>query len=152
MKLRQLCNHPRLLDKSDAPLPVGPAAEAKALAQLVEASGKMVLLHKLLPRLRAQGRKLLIFSQFTRMLDILEDYLHLTRLPYERLDGSVAGGVRQASIDRFQQGDAAHAFAFLLSTRAGGVGINLTAADTVVIFDSDWNPQVINDHYRSCQG
>ena len=142
MKLRQLCNHPRLLDKSDAALPEsGTPAAAKALAQLVEASGKMVLLHKLMPRLRTQGRKVLIFSQFTRMLDILEDYLHLTRLPYERLDGSVAGGARQASIDRFQQGDAAHAFAFLLSTRAGGVGINLTAADTVVIFDSDWNPQ-----------
>ena len=79
MKLRQLCNHPRLLEKADVPLPVGVAAEAKALAQLVEASGKMVLLHKLLLRLRAEGRKVLLFSQFTRMLDLLEDYLHLSR-------------------------------------------------------------------------
>ena len=108
---------------------------------LVSASGKMVLLHKLLPRLRAEGRKVLVFSQFCRMLDLLEDYLHLAQLPFERLDGSISGVARQASIDRFQRGDAATAFVFLLSTRAGGVGINLTAADTVVIFDSDWNPQ-----------
>jgi SNF2 family DNA or RNA helicase len=143
IKLRQVCNHPRMLDKEDVPLPAadgGPAA-TRALRQLVDASGKMVLLDKLLPRLRAEGRKLLIFSQFTRMLDLLEDYLHLARLPCERLDGSVAGPARQASIDRFQRGGAEQAFVFLLSTRAGGVGINLTAADTVVIFDSDWNPQ-----------
>ena len=98
-------------------------------------------LDRLLPRLRAEGRKVLVFSQFCRMLDLLEDYLHLAALPYERLDGSVAGSARQASIDRFQKGDAASSFLFLLSTRAGGVGINLTAADTCVIFDSDWNPQ-----------
>ena len=142
MKLRQLCNHPRLLEKEDAPMPpAGSKGAERALAQLVEASGKMVLLHKLLPRLRAEGRKVLVFSQFCRMLDLLEDYLHLAQLPFERLDGSISGVARQASIDRFQRGDAATAFVFLLSTRAGGVGINLTAADTVVIFDSDWNPQ-----------
>jgi len=138
MNLRKLCNHPRLLQREDAPLPSDPAA---AIAALTDASGKMVLLHKLLPKLRAEGRKVLIFSQMTRMLDLIEDYCHVSRFPFERLDGSVAGGKRQACIDRFQNGGSADAFLFLLSTRAGGVGINLTAADTVVLFDSDWNPQ-----------
>eukprot|EP00965_Chrysotila_dentata_P153905 5086908-Pleurochrysis_carterae.AAC.5 len=69
-----------------------------------------------------------------------QDYLYLSSYPFERLDGSVCGGERQEAIDRFQHGEADSAFAFLLSTRAGGVGINLTAADTVVLFDSDWNP------------
>ena len=114
---------------------------ANALKTMVEQSGKLQLLHKLLPRLRSEGRKLLIFSQMKRMLDLLEDYLALSALPYERLDGSVQQKERQAAIDRFQTGGPSEAVAFLLTTKAGGVGINLTAADTVIIFDSDWNPQ-----------
>ena len=89
IKLRQVCNHPRMLDKEDVLLPAadgGPAA-TRALRQLVDASGKMVLLDKLLPRLRAEGRKLLIFSQFTRMLDILDDYCVMRGFKYCRLDG-----------------------------------------------------------------
>ena len=222
MQLRKVCNHPRLLEREDRPAPDTADASAAELRALVAESGKLVLLAKLLPRLREEGRKVLVFSQvsgacdarngrnacgacnagdacdagdacnagdacdarsssqMTRMLDLLEDYLHLAGHPFERLDGSVAGKERQvarhsraparspasrdsprhrpsrpiprhlisqpvpiwqAAIDRFQTGDAARAFVFLLSTRAGGVGINLTAADTVVIFDSDWNPQ-----------
>ncbi|KAL1499104.1 hypothetical protein AB1Y20_013617 [Prymnesium parvum] len=140
MQLRKVCNHPRLLEKEDRPLPTHGSA-ASEMKALVAESGKMVLLAKLLPRLREEGRKVLVFSQMTRMLDLLEDYLHLADYPFERLDGSVAGKERQASIDRFQNGGPKDAFVFLLSTRAGGVGINLTAADSVVIFDSDWNPQ-----------
>ena len=101
-------------------------------------AGKLWALHHLLPRLRAQGRRVLLFSQFTSMLDVLQDYLTLTSTPYERLDGSVRGDERFAALKRYNSGQV---FAFLLSTRAGGVGLNLTGADTVVLVDSDWNPQ-----------
>jgi chromodomain-helicase-DNA-binding protein 7 len=109
---------------------------------MVASSGKMVLLDKLLPHLRAGGHKVLIFSQMVKVLDLLEDYCRWRVYPFERLDGNVKGTDRQAAIDRFTAAETTDdAFVFLLCTRAGGVGINLTAADTVVIFDSDWNPQ-----------
>jgi chromodomain-helicase-DNA-binding protein 7 len=105
-------------------------------------SGKLVLLDKLLPRLKEKGHRLLIFSQFKIMLDILEDWLNARKYSFERIDGSITGHKRQSAIDRFQDTKSKDPpFVMLLSTRAGGVGINLTAADTVIIFDSDWNPQ-----------
>lgn len=104
---------------------------------MIQSSGKLVLLDKLLAKLK-NGHKVLIFSQMTKCLDLLADYLTHREYKFERIDGGVRGDLRQAAIDRFSTGDA---FVFLLCTRAGGVGINLTAADTVVIFDSDWNPQ-----------
>ena len=85
-----------------------------------------------------------IFSQFKIMLDVLEDYLVAREFTRERIDGSITGKSRQQAIDRFQAPDTEgkeSPFIMLLSTRAGGVGINLTAADTCIIFDSDWNPQ-----------
>lgn len=106
----------------------------------ISASGKLVLLHKLLPKLQKEGHKVLIFSQFTMVLDVLEDYLASQSFGYERLDGRVTGNDRQSAIDRFCD-PSRDRFVFLLSTKAGGQGINLTAADTVIIFDSDWNPQ-----------
>lgn len=78
--------------------------------------------------------QVLIFSQFKIMLDIIEDFLRLEAYPYERVDGSVTGTARQAAIDRFQGGQA-DSFVFLLSTKAGGQGITLTAADTAIIYD-----------------
>ena len=119
--------------------PYESALTRQKLNRLVACSGKMVLMDKLLPKLRAEGHKLLIFSQMVRMLDIMEDYCRGRKFPYERIDGGVRGNDRQAAIDRFQNDP--NSFIFMLSTRAGGVGINLTAADTVIIFDSDWNPQ-----------
>ena len=106
----------------------------------MECSGKLVLVDKLLPKLKKEGHRVLIFSQMVRVLDILEDYLVDAGYEYERIDGGVIGNRRQRAIDRFCAKNS-NVFVFLLSTRAGGVGINLTAADTVVIFDSDWNPQ-----------
>ena len=107
-----------------------------------------MLLDKLLPKLRAEAHCVLIFSQFTMMLDLLADFLKARRFAFERLDGNTHMDARQAAIDRFSRGGSA-AFVFLLSTRAGGVGINLVAADTVIIYDSDWNPQ--NDVQVTCR-
>ena len=107
---------------------------------MIQASGKLVLVDKLLKKLREGGHKVLIFSQMTRCLDILSDFLRWRGYPCERIDGAVKGDERQAAIDRYCAPES-NSFVFLLCTKAGGVGINLTAADTVVIFDSDWNPQ-----------
>jgi SNF2 family DNA or RNA helicase len=83
--------------------------------------------------------QVLIFSQFTTVLDILEDVCALRKHDYCRLDGSVPFAERREAMDRFNSDSSC--FLFLLSTRAGGLGINLIAADTVIIYDSDWNPQ-----------
>merc|ERR1712203_865592 len=101
--------------------------------------GKMKVLDQLLTALLERGHKVLIFSQMTRMLDILGDYLSYKKFTFSRLDGTMSFEDRQANIDRFNETEETNLF--LLSTRAGGLGINLTAADTCIIFDSDWNPQ-----------
>ncbi|NXL75883.1 CHD8 protein, partial [Leptocoma aspasia] len=137
MELRKCCNHPYLINGEHLGGHLGTPGGTQAL---VRSAGKLVLLDKLLPRLRAGGHKVLVFSQMVRCLDILEDYLIQKRYPYERIDGRVRGNLRQAAIDRFSRPDSDR-FVFLLCTRAGGLGINLTAADTCIIFDSDWNPQ-----------
>jgi SWI/SNF-related matrix-associated actin-dependent regulator of chromatin subfamily A member 5 len=135
MQLRKVCNHPYLFDGAEKGPPYvdGP--------HLWENSGKMSLLHKLLPKLKAQGSRVLIFSQMTRVLDILEDYLRLLHHEYCRIDGNTTGIRRDEQVDEFNR-EGSSKFVFLLSTRAGGLGINLATADIVIIFDSDWNPQV----------
>uniref|UniRef100_A0A3B3WQN2 Uncharacterized protein n=1 Tax=Poecilia mexicana TaxID=48701 RepID=A0A3B3WQN2_9TELE len=145
MELRKCCNHPYLINAEEKIVAelrgkYDPLAPDFHLQALIRSAGKLVLLDKLLPRLKAGGHKVLIFSQMVRCLDILEDYLINKRYLYERIDGRVRGNLRQAAIDRFSKPDSDR-FVFLLCTRAGGLGINLTAADTCVIFDSDWNPQ-----------
>lgn len=119
------------------------ASETEPDESLVTASGKMLLLDSLLPELLHRGHKVLIFSQFTTTLDLLGQYLDLRGWLYARIDGSVAQTDRQAQIRSFNSPsrtkDATNVF--LLSTRAGGQGINLATADTVILFDSDWNPQ-----------
>ena len=110
---------------------------------LTNASGKLIVLEKMLKILKRQGHRVLIFSQMTRMLDILEDFLHGAGYEYERIDGGITGNLRQEAIDRFNAPDA-NSFVFLLSTRAGGLGINLATADTVIIYDSDWNPHNVS--------
>ncbi|KAE9345020.1 Chromodomain-helicase-DNA-binding protein 7 [Phytophthora fragariae] len=139
MELRKCCNHPFLIrgveDKECAGFD-----EQLRTKILIQASGKTVLLDKLLTKFRQENKKVLIFSQFKIMLDIIEDMCQLRGYTMERLDGSVRGNSRQAAIDRFNNPES-DTFAFLLSTRAGGVGINLIAASVVILFDSDWNPQ-----------
>ncbi|XP_045070611.1 chromodomain-helicase-DNA-binding protein 1-like isoform X2 [Coregonus clupeaformis] len=105
---------------------------------LIQASGKLCLLDSMLAYLHQGGHRILLFSQMTRMLDILQDYMEYRGYSYERLDGSVRGEERNLAIKNFSS---KHVFVFLLSTKAGGVGMNLTAADTVIFVDSDFNPQ-----------
>ena len=107
---------------------------------LVANSGKMVLLDKLLKRLKEMGSRVLIFSQMTSLLDILEDYMVFVGHSYCRIDGQTNMIDRQSQIDEYNA-PGSEKFCFLLSTRAGGLGINLATADTVILFDSDWNPQ-----------
>lgn len=134
MELKKCCNHATLIRPTDDLNHLDP------LTRLIRGSGKLLLLDKLLCRLKETGHRVLIFSQMVRMLDILSDYLTYRRFPFQRLDGSIRGEIRRQALDHFNAPDS-NDFCFLLSTRAGGLGINLATADTVVIFDSDWNPQ-----------
>ncbi|KAF4318613.1 hypothetical protein BBO99_00007232 [Phytophthora kernoviae] len=140
MELRKCCNHPYLNNGVEEILNEGLATDAQRHEMMVKCCGKMVLIDKLLPRLSDGGHKVLIFSQMVRVLDIIEDYLRYMGYLYERLDGNIRGNDRQAAVDRFVKPEYKR-FVMLLSTKAGGLGLNLTAADTVIIFDSDWNPQ-----------
>uniref|UniRef100_A0A673G8R6 Chromodomain-helicase-DNA-binding protein 2-like n=1 Tax=Sinocyclocheilus rhinocerous TaxID=307959 RepID=A0A673G8R6_9TELE len=137
MELKKCCNHGFLIKQ---PEERENEKTQEHLQSLVRGSGKLVLLDKLLTRLRERGNRVLIFSQMVRMLDILAEYLSLNRYPFQRLDGSIKGEIRKQALDHFNA-EGSEDFCFLLSTRAGGLGINLASADTVVIFDSDWNPQ-----------
>ncbi|CAG7835308.1 unnamed protein product [Allacma fusca] len=139
MDWRKICNHPYLFSKACAEAPKDPVTGWYELEAMTEASGKLVMLRKMLEILKKQGHRVLIFSQMTSMLDILEEFLAALGHSYERIDGSILGARRQDSIDRFNA-EGAEQFVFLLSTKAGGLGINLATADTVIIFDSDWNP------------
>ncbi|XP_054996141.1 chromodomain-helicase-DNA-binding protein 1-like [Sorex araneus] len=130
-QLRKCVDHPYLFDGVEPePFEIG--------EHLIEASGKLHLLDKLLAFLYPRGHRVLLFSQMTQMLDILQDYMDYRGYSYERVDGSVRGEERHLAIKNFGQQPI---FVFLLSTRAGGVGMNLTAADTVIFVDSDFNPQ-----------
>jgi len=135
MQLRKCCNHPYLFE-----WPLDPhTGQEVADEVLVQASGKMQLLDRIMLALRKQGdHKVLIFSQMTRMLDILEDYMTWRGYSYRRLDGTVSATDRMNAMNEFNTDKSIDVF--LLSTRAGGLGINLVAADTCIIFDSDWNP------------
>ncbi|XP_059290027.1 CHD3-type chromatin-remodeling factor PICKLE-like [Lycium ferocissimum] len=133
MELRKLCCHPFMLEG------VEPEDTNEFNKQLLESSGKLQLLDKMMVRLKEQGHRVLIYSQFQHMLDLLEDYCNYRKWQYERIDGKVGGAERQIRIDRFNAKNSSR-FCFLLSTRAGGLGINLATADTVIIYDSDWNP------------
>lgn len=156
MELRKCCNHPFLVtgaeekilndatakllqkgqedEQGEKPSPV--VDQAKIFEeQLVKSSGKMVLLDKLLQKLFTGGHKVLIFSQMVRLLDLLEELLRIRKYRFERLDGTTSSSARLHAVERFKN-PACQRFVMLLSTRAGGLGLNLTAADIVIIFDS----------------
>lgn len=138
MELKKCCNHPYLFSsafeeaKRDQDGNLDPE-------MFIQASGKFIILDKMLKKLKETNHRVLIFSQMTKMLDLLEDFLDYFDYKFERIDGSINSVKRQQAIDRFNSENSS-AFCFLLSTRAGGFGINLATADTVFIFDSDWNP------------
>ncbi|XP_053199386.1 chromodomain-helicase-DNA-binding protein 3 isoform X3 [Scomber japonicus] len=138
MDLKKCCNHPYLFPVASMEAQKTPSGAYEGSA-LTKSSGKLTLLQKMLRKLKEQGHRVLVFSQMTKMLDLLEDFLDYEGYKYERIDGGITGALRQEAIDRFNAPGACQ-FCFLLSTRAGGLGINLATADTVVIFDSDWNP------------
>ncbi len=140
MELRKCCNHPYLIKGAERAIHASDVIQGSETDKLVMTSGKLVLLDKLLPHLKKQGHRVLLFSQFVMLLDILDDYLRGRNYIFGRIDGSITGRERQRVIDRFQA-PGSDLFIMLLSTKAGGQGINLTAADTVIIYDSDWNPQ-----------
>ncbi|KAL4562871.1 hypothetical protein LXL04_026902 [Taraxacum kok-saghyz] len=147
IQLRKACSHPYLF----AGIEPEPYEEGE---HLVQASGKLVVLDQLLQRLRNSGHRVLLFAQMTHTLDVLQDYMELRKYPYERLDGSIRAEERFAAIRSFSrksgignsnsnsEADSDTAFVFMISTRAGGVGLNLVAADTVIFYEQDWNPQV----------
>ncbi|XP_063940518.1 probable helicase CHR10 isoform X4 [Daucus carota subsp. sativus] len=147
MQLRKACSHPYLF----------PGIEPEPYVEgehLVQASGKLLILDQLLQKLHDSGHRVLLFAQMTHTLDILQDFLELRKYSYERLDGSIRAEERFAAIRKFSkvavkrdpcfeaQDDKNNAFVFMISTRAGGVGLNLVAADTVIFYEQDWNPQV----------
>lgn len=107
---------------------------------LISDAGKLFVLDGLLARLKEGGHRVLIYSQMTRMIDLLEEYMSHRQHSFMRLDGSSKIHERRDMVADFQNRQ--DIFVFLLSTRAGGLGINLTAADTVIFYDSDWNPTV----------
>jgi SNF2 family DNA or RNA helicase len=125
LKLRQVCNHPQLL----------PMASAKQIKE----SAKLEFLMETLPEMIDEGRRILVFSQFTSMLSLIEIELGKRQINYVKLTGATTN--RQDVVDKFQNGEVP---VFLISLRAGGVGLNLTAADTVIHFDPWWNPAVEN--------
>lgn len=136
IQLRKNCNHPDLLESIFNGSSFYPPVE-----QIVEQCGKFHLLDRLLSKLFARRHKVLIFSQWTRVLDIMDYYFSERGFDVCRIDGSVKLDERKRQIKEFN--DVSSKFRiFLLSTRAGGLGINLTAADTCILYDSDWNPQM----------
>ena len=138
MQLRKCCNHPYLFPgiEPGPPFLDGP--------HLVENAGKLAVVDKLVEKLlvekKCEKNQILIFSQMTKMLDILDDYLRFKQIPHCRIDGSTASSDRQAMIDDFTAPETDKQV-FLLSTRAGGLGINLVSANFVFLFDADFNPQ-----------
>ncbi|CAL8470241.1 g9783 [Coccomyxa elongata] len=136
MHLRKACNHPYLFLAGQQP-PYEPGDPE----ELVRASGKLHALDNILPKLRATGHRVLLFSQMTRALDVIQDYLDLRAIPHLRLDGTTKSEDRARMLAEFNAENSPY-FIFLLSTRAGGLGLNLQSADTVLMFDSDWNPQM----------
>lgn len=135
MQLRKICNHPFVFEEVETVLD-----SLKLTNDLIwRTSGKFELLDRILPKFKKSGHRVLMFFQMTQIMDIMEDFLRFRDLKYLRLDGSTKADERQDMLKVFNAPNSDY-FCFLLSTRAGGLGLNLQTADTVIIFDTDWNP------------
>ncbi|QLL31430.1 hypothetical protein HG536_0B02930 [Torulaspora globosa] len=135
MQLRKICNHPFVFDEVEGV--INPTRGNSPL--LYRVAGKFELLDRVLPKFRATGHRVLMFFQMTQVMDIMEDFLRMKNLKYMRLDGATKTEDRTDMLKKFNAPNSEY-FCFLLSTRAGGLGLNLQSADTVIIFDTDWNP------------
>lgn len=140
MELKKASNHPFMFPTAEARVLNGSTRREDLLRGMIKSSGKMMLLDQLLAKLKRDGHRVLIFSQMVKMLDILGEYMECRGYNFQRLDGTIPAAARRLAIEHFNAPGSSD-FAFILSTRAGGLGINLMTADTVVLFDSDWNPQ-----------
>lgn len=134
IRLRQVCNHPYLLDDEKYQVDLGPE-------NIVRTCGKFDVLDRILPKLKAAGHRVLVYSQMVKLLEILQQYVEEKGYRYSKLIGATSSDERAELIEEFNRPDS-DVFIFLLSTRAGGQGVNLQTADTVIIFDSDWNPMM----------
>ncbi|KAL7988704.1 hypothetical protein Chor_007623 [Crotalus horridus] len=141
MQLRKICNHPYMFQHIEESFAehLGYSSGVINGAELYRASGKFELLDRILPKLRATNHRVLLFCQMTSLMTIMEDYFAFRNFAYLRLDGTTKSEDRATLLKKFNEPNSQY-FIFLLSTRAGGLGLNLQAADTVIIFDSDWNP------------
>jgi SWI/SNF-related matrix-associated actin-dependent regulator of chromatin subfamily A member 5 len=137
MQLRKASNHPYLFDGAEDPELQGATTD-----EIITSSGKMVWFDALLTQLLIKGHRVVVFSQFTRILDIICDYLNMKSIRHCRLDGQTNPVLRQVIIDQFNR-SGSRENVFVASTRAGGEGINLQTADTVILYDSDWYIQNI---------
>lgn len=140
MELKKASNHPFMFPNAEARILEGSTRREDILRAMITSSGKMMLLDQLLRKLKTDGHRVLIFCQMVGMLNILSEYMEYRGYKYQRLDGTIPSAARRLAIEHYNAPESTD-FAFLLSTRAGGLGINLMTADTVVLFDSDWNPQ-----------
>eukprot|EP00741_Cyanophora_paradoxa_P019850 tig00000217_g19158.t1 len=139
VQLRKICNHPYLVGTKEGP--VDDAREYPIDDDLIRSSGKLELLDRVLPKLQRGGHRVLLFCTMTRCLDIIEAYLSWKRYNFLRIDGNTKADDRTLFMQQFNAPNSPY-FIFLLSLRAGGLGINLQTADTVIIYDTDWNPQI----------
>ena len=135
MQLRKLCNHPFVFEPVEDQMNPGKGTND----MLWRTAGKFELLDRVLPKFKASGHRVLMFFQMTQIMNIMEDFLRLRGFKYLRLDGSTKSDDRSDLLKQFNAAESEY-FCFLLSTRAGGLGLNLQTADTVIIYDSDWNP------------
>lgn len=135
MQLRKLCNHPYVFEPVEDQMNPGKGTNDS----IWRTSGKFELLDRVLPKFQATGHRVLMFFQMTQIMNIMEDFLRLRGITYLRLDGATKAEDRAELLRLYNEPNSPY-FCFLLSTRAGGLGLNLQTADTVIIYDSDWNP------------
>src|SRR5271168_1230685 len=134
MQLKKICNHPFVFEEVENAM--NPYSVSNDL--LWRTSGKFELLDRILPKFKRSGHRVLMFFQMTQIMNIMEDFLLYRGYKYLRLDGSTKADDRTVLLQDFNADP--ELFVFILSTRAGGLGLNLQVADTVIIYDSDWNP------------